>query len=116
MTENIQLFLSQQRICIEIAFGLLTPKWCIFGRNLGFILKKTSQICWVASILHNYVINDGNSSGDDRIEPFTDPARNIVQPQGLGYMPTTPLTGHNNFSNADEKESESGSETDKKMA
>ena len=50
-------WLSQLRICIEMAFGLLTTKWRIFRSNLLFATDRNSQIIQVAMKLHNYVIN-----------------------------------------------------------
>jgi hypothetical protein len=49
--------LSQLRIRIEMAFGLLSTKWRIFRRNLEYSLEKNIKIINVAGRLHNFVID-----------------------------------------------------------
>lgn len=53
------IFLSQLRIRVEMTFGLLTTKWCIFRKDLPHEngTQKNCQIIRVAMKLHNYVIN-----------------------------------------------------------
>ena len=75
-------YLSQLRIRIEMAFGRMTSKWRIFRRNLDCTLDKTSRICQVAAILHNFVI-DNDGLGDLVIEPLTGGTDN----NGLAYLP-----------------------------
>ena len=53
-------YLSQQRIRIEMAFGLLCTKWRIFHSNLDskFGLEFQSKIVETACRLHNYVLDE----------------------------------------------------------
>ena len=53
-------YLSQQRIRIEMAFGLLCTKWRIFHSNLDskFGLEFQCKIIETASRLHNYVLDE----------------------------------------------------------
>jgi hypothetical protein len=83
-------YLSQLRIRIEQAFGLLTTKWRIFRTKLDGNIQTRSDIINVASRLHNFVLReDGDidiATRDDedgqRIDPMTD------EPDSLGYLPT----------------------------
>ena len=51
-------FLSQQRICIEMAFGRLTSKFRILQSNMSFDLYKVKRIFLVCCMLHNFVIDN----------------------------------------------------------
>ena len=82
-------YLSQLRIQIEQAFGLLTTKWCIFWSNLECDLETAREIITVATRLHNYVINADHGIAaledaelNERIDSMTG------APHGLGYFPT----------------------------
>jgi hypothetical protein len=89
-------YLSQLRIRIEQAFGLLTTKWRIFRAPIAATLATTSDIINVASRLHNFVIDEDGDvdiairDGDEgeRIESFKD------APNGLGYRPSTVANTH----------------------
>lgn len=79
-------FLSQLRICIELAFGRLTTKWRIFRRNLEFGMEFNSRICIVAAVLHNYVLNEDTANGIDD----TEISAMMGAPNDLGYLPSNP--------------------------
>ena len=53
---SYNFYLSQLRIRIEMAFGLLTTKFRIFQSNLEFSLENNRKIIIAASRLHNFVI------------------------------------------------------------
>jgi DDE superfamily endonuclease len=66
-------YLSQLRIRIEMAFGLLTTKWRIFRKPLDVSLVKATKIIQVCMILHNFVIeNDAVSSCNSESEDAVD--------------------------------------------
>jgi hypothetical protein len=50
-------YLSQLRIRIEMAFGLLTTKWRRLRSILNFATCKNAQIIRVCTKLHNFVIH-----------------------------------------------------------
>lgn len=80
-------YLSQLRIRIEMAFGRLTTKWRIFRRKLDFNTSYCSQICCVAAILHNYIINKEGSGNDQDIDVFHEDFGQDGQDRG--YLATT---------------------------
>ena len=95
-------YLSQLRIRIEIAFGLLTTKWRIFRRNLDFSTQKNCKIVRVAAKLHNFVINmekkgvlrDETILSEDFVEPLCTNEygcdENGVAHGQRGYLDTRP--------------------------
>ena len=82
--DAFNFFLSQLRIRIEMAFGLLTNKWQILRNNLQCRLSKCSDILECCARLHNYVITE---EGDDNIRPADIPPL-PDSPLGWGYLPT----------------------------
>jgi hypothetical protein len=54
---NYNFFISQLRIHIEMAFGLLTSKWRIFKRPLNTSLSTAVRIAHVCFRLHNFCID-----------------------------------------------------------
>ena len=67
-------YLSQMRIRIEMAFGLLCGKWAILQRPLRVKLKNAGKLFMCCATLHNFVINEridknpaamADPSGDD---------------------------------------------------
>jgi hypothetical protein len=81
-------YLSQLRIRIEQAFGLLTTKWRIFRAPINASLYMTSDIINAASRLHNFVIDaDGDVDIVTRDDDDDDPIEGV--PNGLRYRPST---------------------------
>lgn len=93
--DTYNYFLSQLRIRIEMAFGLLTTKWSILQTNLANDLVLNSQVVMACARLHNFVIDqdweddfdEDCHNGDDltsacRIAPMEG------SPLGWGYLPT----------------------------
>ena len=83
--DSFNFFLSEMRIRIEMAFGLLTTKWRVFRRETGYDLSKTRDIVQAAARLHNFVINHHLSTGHyetEEIDALNDSSL------GLGYNPT----------------------------
>ena len=88
-------WLSQLRIRIEMAFGLLTTKWRIFRGDLTCCTARNSQIIRVAAKLHNFVINyDKLMLGRDVGENFEDVDAFGVEPlpggpdDNRGFLPS----------------------------
>lgn len=59
----LNYYISQLRIRIEMAFGLLTTKWRRLRAMLNFANTKNSQIIRVCTKLHNYCIRMGLKEG-----------------------------------------------------
>ena len=80
--------LSQLRIRIEMAFGLMTNKWRILRTPLQTSLKMSALIIQCCSRLHNFVINqDGDQHMDENValqEIEAMPGSDL----GWGYLPT----------------------------
>jgi hypothetical protein len=51
-------FLSQLRIRIEMAFGLLSTKWRIFHRAMEIQPEGTKQVVMACARLHNFIIDN----------------------------------------------------------
>ena len=86
-------YLSQLRICVEMAFGRLSTKWRIFRSDLLAVngLEKNCQIVRVGMNLHNYVINADrlnflNVSKDD-LESFGVERLSKISFDNNGYYP-----------------------------
>ena len=60
-------YLSQLRICIEMAFGLLTTKWRKLRSTLNFATCKNAQIIQVCTKLHNFVICMAHAEGNGAV-------------------------------------------------
>ena len=55
--DNYNFFLSQLRIRIEMAIGILVNKWRVFKTPIHFDISKCHKIITSTIRLHNYVIN-----------------------------------------------------------
>ena len=87
-------FLSQCRIRIEMAFGLLTNKWRVLREPLQTCLSRSSDIVMACARLHNYCIDmdrpfgdlpDDNSAVISRLQSMP-PQQNA--PLGWPFLPT----------------------------
>jgi hypothetical protein len=84
-------YLSQLRIRIEMAFGLLTTKWRVFRRPMDIRIENVSKVVEACARLHNFIITNDTSEefADNMIDPFPVPDNSrVTLPVGLGYMPT----------------------------
>lgn len=88
--DTFNYFLSQLRIRIEMAFGLLTNKWRTLRRHLETNLLNTSRVLEACARLHNFVID--HDSDDHFNDEEDDDDFQIVamegSPLGWGYLPT----------------------------
>ena len=85
-------YLSELRICIEMAFRWMPSKWRIFRQNLDYSMEKNLLILMVAAKLHNNVIDKDNlqiQAAEDYelfgVEPLINGSDN-----NHGYLPTLP--------------------------
>jgi len=93
--DSYNFFLSQLRIRVEQAFGLLTNKWRILRSHLSNTLLRNSRIITACAILHNFVIEEdwGRSDKGDGLAPqeMMDEIADIEPmphaPNGLGHFP-----------------------------
>jgi hypothetical protein len=74
-------FLSQLRVRIEQAFGLLTTKFRIFRKSFQFHMATVSKVICACFILHNYIIKQQGTS-DEWYDAMPG------EPNGLGYWPS----------------------------
>ena len=65
---SFNFYLSQLRICIEMAFGRLSGKCTILQKKLKQSLPKASKIINCCAILHNYIINEDCTDIGDMTE------------------------------------------------
>ena len=88
--DTFNFFLSQLRIRIENAFGLLTTKWRVLRKPLECSLQTNALILDVCARLHNFVID--NKEDDFCVEDWSLDGPNISvmtgSPLGWGYLPT----------------------------
>lgn len=91
--DAFNFYLSQLRIRIEMAFGLLTNKWRILRTALSCKMAKNSLILEVCARLHNFVITNDIGTDDpdlfDEFESTMIPEPHLDSPLGWGYLPTT---------------------------
>jgi hypothetical protein len=81
-------YLSQLRIRIEMAFGLMTNKWRILRESLQTSLAKSAEVLECCSRLRNFCIDQ---DGDELVDHDT--ALREILPMtgaefGWGYLPT----------------------------
>ena len=55
--DNFNFYASQLRIRIEMAFGLMTKKWCILNRPLSIKMKHVKHLMICIARLHNFCID-----------------------------------------------------------
>ncbi|KAE8989963.1 hypothetical protein PR002_g21286 [Phytophthora rubi] len=65
--DSFNFHLSQLRICVEMAFGLLVRKWAIFKRPLELCLKNATLAIKFAAVLHNFVVTERLVSSKDPV-------------------------------------------------
>jgi hypothetical protein len=87
--DNFNFFLSQLRIRIEMAFGLLCTKWRILHTPINCKLCNIQKLLHSCFQLHNFCINNREPSiklqrtykvGQQHLHPY--------EPQVLGYIPS----------------------------
>ena len=61
---SYNFYISQMRIRIEMAFGLMTEKWQILRRPMRTKLQNTGRVLMCITWLHNYCINVGDTIVD----------------------------------------------------
>jgi hypothetical protein len=88
--DAFNFFLSQLRIRIENAFGLLTTKWRILRRPLECSLKTNALILEICARLHNFVIDNKEDDFSDEDWTLDGPIIGAMadSPLGWGYLPT----------------------------
>jgi hypothetical protein len=83
-------YLSQLRIRIEMAFGLLTTKWRIFRRPLEGTLENQAKIIETCARLHNFVITEDTEDTFDGIQVCHIDPLPTHDEEGRGYWPIVP--------------------------
>jgi hypothetical protein len=88
--DTFNYFLSQLRIRIEMAFGLLTNKWRILRKHLETNLVNSSHVLEACARLQNFVIDQDLDDFDDEEEEDDDFQIVTMEgsPLGWGYLPT----------------------------
>jgi hypothetical protein len=83
---TLNFYLSQLRIGIKMAFGMLTAKWRRLRTTLNFASVKNAKIICVCTKLHNYVICKSKEAGEDygTVGVFYG---DVVDPQFYGIIP-----------------------------
>jgi DDE superfamily endonuclease len=88
--DAFNFFLSQLRIRIEMAFGLLQTKWCVLNRPLQVNLSTAAKVVETCARLHNFCLREDYNDG---IDPDDESILNEIRtqrdsPLGWGYLPT----------------------------
>ena len=91
--DTYNFFLSQLRIRIEMAFGLLTNKWRVFQQPLNVAFAKIPQVIHCAFRLHNWCIDYELTNNPDRIDFQYDAAEALLEIEAesspfVEYTPT----------------------------
>ena len=82
--DAFNFFLSQLRIRIEMAFGLLQTKWCVLNRPLQVNLTTAAKVVQTCARLHNFCLREDNNAGINLKEIRT----RRESPLAWGYLPT----------------------------
>lgn len=88
--DAFNFFLSQLRIRIEMAFGLLQTKWSVLKKPLQVNLATAARVIEACARLHNFCLREDASVDADNDEAIL----NEIVPQGetpiqgWGYLPT----------------------------
>jgi hypothetical protein len=80
--------LSQLRIRIEMAFGLMSNKWRILRTPLQTSLKMSASILECCSKLHNFCINQDGDQFVDKAVALREITPMPGSDLGWGYLPT----------------------------
>lgn len=83
-------YLSQLRIRIEMAFGLLTTKFRVFRSPLSVGINKVGQVVEVCARLHNFIITQQSEVLDPIVDPLHIPNPPPDYNPALGYAPAEP--------------------------
>jgi hypothetical protein len=87
--DNFNFYLSQLRIRIEMAFGLLVTKWRILHTPINVKLKNLKKLLGAICRLHNFCINNRETSVKvNRIYKVPEDQVHAHEPTQLGYIPT----------------------------
>ena len=84
--DSFNFYLSQLRIRIEMAFGLLVQKWRILNRKLEMSIENNVKVLRVCASLHNFVIDHGVSTNEEATD--TSGFTSTNSPSGFEYCPT----------------------------
>jgi hypothetical protein len=77
-------YISQLRIKIEQAFGLMTTKWRVLRRPLLIKLSNVGNVVMAVSRLHNFVISQRpNAVNSDAVDPMTSSGSDAI-----GFIPS----------------------------
>ena len=64
--------LSNARVAVECAFGMLKNHWCILGKRLDSKISFGNKIAVACAVLHNFCLSnqeDWNDDDDDNDNP-----------------------------------------------
>ena len=87
--DNFNFYLSQLRIRIEMAFGLLVTKWQILHTLINVKLKNLKKLLGAIRRLHNFCINNRETSVRvNHIYKVPEDQVHAHEPTWLGYIPT----------------------------
>ena len=82
INDAYNFYLSQMRIRIEMAFGLLCGKWAVLQQRLQLDLKNAGKLFMCCARLHNYVINERILRNSDNMLVVADPIAGEVDYSG----------------------------------
>jgi hypothetical protein len=82
--DSFNFFLSQLRICVEMAFVRLVTKWSILRSSLEAPLAKSGFVLQACCILHNYCIDEETSETDAQRMEVTHQTNDTI----LSYVPS----------------------------
>ena len=66
--DTYNFFLSQLRIRIEMAFGMLTSKFQILKKPLQVKIRNAGKVFLVCARLHNFIINERIAENGDNCD------------------------------------------------
>jgi hypothetical protein len=91
--DNFNYFASQLRIRIEMAFGLMTKKWCILQRAISSALPSVKHLVCCIARLHNFCIDERLRS-TSKAASLRSPTTERLTPTQLAYMSSSAQRDH----------------------
>jgi hypothetical protein len=91
--DNFNYFASQLRIRIEMAFGLMTKKWCILQRAISSALPSVKHLICCIARLHNFCIDERLRS-TSKAASLRSPTTERLSPTQLAYMSSSAQRDH----------------------
>ena len=98
-------YLSQLRICIEMAFGLLVAKWRVLKSKLHVKIANVPQVIHACMRLHNYVITEHSKDAEYKVQKNYNELRKAAGMNDGSLLYDTTIMDNTEYEHEDTKDS-----------